>query len=73
MFNAMVYQLNSNGVCDLDSDCLRQRVAHFMEGNTTKYCDFILPARLSRDNDNYDALTADTEPRTKKTQKLIDY
>ena len=33
IFNAIVYQLNSTGICDVDSQTLRQNVAKYMRAN----------------------------------------
>ena len=65
MFSAIAYQLNSTGVCDVDSDGLRQTIAHYLEANKAQ-CDFV--CQPVPQNDDYNA---DTEPPTQE-DKYID-
>ena len=41
MFSAIIYQLSSTGICDVDSQTLRQNVANYMQTNKAAYCDFV--------------------------------
>ena len=41
MFSAIAYQLNSSGVCDVDSNGLRQTIAKFLKANKAQYWDFV--------------------------------
>ena len=59
MFSAIVYQLNSSGVCDFDSKVLRQAVVDYLQANQVRYCDFVC-----QPVDQHDDYNADTEPIT---------
>ena len=41
MFSAIAYQLNSSGVCDVNSNGLRQTIAKFLKANKAQYWDFV--------------------------------
>ena len=56
MFNAIVYQLNSTGICDVDSQTLRQNVANYLRANKASYCDFV--CQPVEQSDGYNADTA---------------
>ena len=55
MFSAVSYQLQTSGLCSVDSSDLRQKVADHLEANALLYRDF-----LSSD----DSYNADTEQPT---------
>ena len=65
MFSAIAYQLNSTGVCGVDSSRLRQTIADFLEANKAQYCDFV--CQPVAHNDNYNA---DTEPPTEEDKYI---
>ena len=65
MFSAIAYQLNSSGVCDVDSSRLRQTIADFLKSNEAKYCDFVCQPVAHNDNHN-----ADTEPPTEEDKYI---
>ena len=58
MFSAIVYQLNSTGICEIR---LRQTVADYLETNIASYCDFVCQPLAQ--NAGYNA---DTEPPTQE-------
>ena len=64
MFSAIAYQLNSSGICDFDSNALRQTVAHYLEANRASYCDFLCQPVAQ----NADCNDADTEPPTQEDE-----
>ena len=66
MFSAIAYQLNSSGVCDVNSNGLRQTIADFLEANKAQYWDFVCQPVAH----NY-KYNADTEPPTEE-DKYID-
>ena len=88
MFSAIVYQLSSTGICDVDSQTLRQNVANYMRANKASYCDFVCQPVEQTDGyiadtaaptkeDTYIASIADPEMQTelrwkKYVQKLQD-
>ena len=41
MFSAIAYQLNSSGVCDVNSNGLRQTIAKFLKANKAQYWEFV--------------------------------
>ena len=49
MFSAISYQLQSTGVCDVNSDELRQMVADYLEANPSTYCDAVSQPMASHD------------------------
>ena len=57
------YQLNSTGVCSVDSNGLSQTVADYLEANKASYCNFACVAA----NDDYNA---DTEPLTQEDKYM---
>ena len=59
MFSAASYQLQTTGVCCVDSSELRQKVADHLEANAALYCDF-----LSQPVSSDDSYNADTEQPT---------
>ena len=61
MFSAISYQLQKNGVCDADSNKLREKekVADHLQANAALYCDFLCQPVSSEDGYN-----ADTEQPT---------
>ena len=59
MFSAISYQLQNNGVCDADSNKLREKVADHLQANAALYCDFLCQPVSSEDGYN-----ADTEQPT---------
>ena len=64
MFSAIVYQLNSSGVCDFDSKALRQAVVDYLHANQARYyCDFVC-----QPVDQHDDYNADTDPGIKRHQ-----
>ena len=65
MFSAIVYQLNSTGVCDVDSNGLRQMIADYLEANEGIYCDFVCQPVAPTDSYN-----ADTEPPTQEDEYI---
>ena len=65
MFSAIAYQLNSSGVCDVNSNGLRQTIADFLEANKAQYWDFVCQPVAH----NY-KYNADTEPQQKRTSIL---
>ena len=65
MFRAIAYQLNSTGVCDIDSNGLRQTIADFLEANKAQYWDFV--CQPVAHNDRYNA---DTEPPTEEDKYI---
>ena len=65
MFSAILYQLNSTGLCDVDSDTLRQTVADYLRVNKASYCDFVCQPVAQ-----IDAYNADTEPPTEEDEYI---
>ena len=65
MFSAISYQLQKNGVCNADSNKLRQKVADHLEANAALYCDFLCQPVSSKDG--YDA---DTEQPTAEDEYI---
>ena len=63
MFSAIVYQLNSSGVCDFDSKVLRQAVVDYLQANQDRYCDFVC-----QPVDQHDDYYADTDPITQEDE-----
>ena len=59
MFSAVSYQLQTSGVCNVDSSDLRQKVADHLEANPPLYCDF-----LSQPVSSDDSYNADTDQPT---------
>jgi hypothetical protein len=57
MFSAVSYQLQTTGVCNADSNQLRQMVADHLEANAALYHDFLCQPIPSEDDD-YNADTA---------------
>ena len=66
MFSAIAYQLNSSGICDVNSNGLRQTIATFLKANKAQYWDFVCQPVAH----NY-KYNADTEPPTEE-DKCID-
>ena len=62
MFSAIAYQLNSSGVCDVNSNGLRQTIAKFLKANKAQYWEFVCQP-VAHNN-------ADTEPPTEETSIL---
>ena len=54
LFSAVAYQLESAGVCVVDSSELRLLVANHLEDNRAMYCDFLSEPVASRDSYNAD-------------------
>ena len=65
MFSAISYQLQNNGVCDADSNKLREKVADHLEANAALYCDFLCQPVSSEDSYN-----ADTEQPTAEDEYI---
>ena len=65
MFSAISYQLQKNGVCNADSNKLRQKVADHLEANAALYCDFLCQPVSSEDVYN-----ADTEQPTAEDEYI---
>ena len=65
MFSAISYQLQNTGVCNVDSNELRQMLANYLEANTALYCDFPSQPVISHDDYN-----ADTEPPTAEDEYI---
>ena len=63
MFSAILYQLNSTGVCDFDSNTLRKAVVDYLQANQARYCDFVCQPVHQHDDYN-----ADTDPITKEDE-----
>ena len=63
MFSAIVYQLNSSGVCDFDSKALTQAVVDYLQANQARYCDFVC-----QPVDQHDDYNADTDPITQEDE-----
>ena len=64
MFSAIVYQLNSSGVCDFDSITLRQAVVDYLQANQARhYCDYVC-----QPVDQHDDYNADTDPITQEDE-----
>ena len=61
MFSAIVYQLNSIGICDVDSCVLRQNVADYLQANKASYCDFVCQPVERNDGYNADTVTPTKE------------
>ena len=59
MFSAVSYQLQTTGVCNIDSSDLRQNVAYHLEANAPLYCRF-----LSQPVSSDDGYNADTDQPT---------
>ena len=59
MFSAIVYQLQSIGICNVDGSKLREMLAAHLEDNGSSYRQF-----LSEPVASNDAYNADTEPPT---------
>ena len=59
MFSAVAYQLQSTGICNVDSSKLRAMLANHLEDNSALYSQF-----LSQPVASHDAYNADTEPPT---------
>ena len=47
MFSAIVYQLTSTGICDVDSQTWRQNFIDYMLANKASYCDFVSASRAN--------------------------
>ena len=65
IFSAISYQLQNTGVCNVDSNELRQMLANYLEANTALYCDF--PSQPVICHDDYNA---DTEPPTAEDEYI---
>ena len=65
IFNAVSYQLQTTGECNIDSNELRQKVADHLEANAALYCDF-----LSQPVSSDDGYNADTEPPTAEDEYI---
>ena len=65
VFSAISYQLQKNGVCNVDSNKLRQKVADHLEANAALYCDFLCQPVSSEDVYN-----ADTEQPTAEDEYI---
>ena len=65
MFSAISYQLQKNGVCDADSNKLREKVADHLESNAALYCDFLCQPVSSEDG-----YIADTEQPTAEDEYI---
>ena len=61
MFSAISYQLQKNGVCDADSNKLKEKVADHLEANAALYCDFLCQPVSSEDGYNADTEQPTTE------------
>ena len=59
MFSAIAYQLQSSGICNIESHELRQMVVNYLEANSASYQDFISQPVVSHYSYN-----ADTESPT---------
>ena len=65
MFSAVSYQLQTSGLCSVDSSDLRQKVADHLEANALLYRDF-----LSQPVSSDDSYNADTEQPTAKDEYI---
>ena len=65
MFSAVSYQLQANGVCNVDSNELRQKVADHLQANAALYRDFLCEPVSSEDGYN-----ADTEQPTAEDEYI---
>ena len=65
MFSAVSYQLETSGVCTVDSNELRQKVADHLESNAALYRDF-----LSQPISSDDSYNADTEQPTAEDEYI---
>lgn len=65
MFSALSHQLQTAGVCTVDSSGLRQMVADYLEENAALYCD-----AESQPIASCDAYNADTEPPTAEDEYI---
>ena len=65
MISAVSYQLQANGVCNVDSNELRQKVADHLQANAALYCDFLCEPVSSEDGYN-----ADTEQPTAEDEYI---
>ena len=65
MFSAVSYQLQTTGVCNVDSNELKQKVADHLEANAALYHDF-----LSQPVSSDDSYNADTEQPTTEDEYI---
>ena len=65
MFSAVSYQLQTSGVCSVDSSDLRQKVAYHLEANAPLYCGF-----LSQPVSSDDSYNADTDQPTAEDEYI---
>ena len=65
MFSAVLYQLQTSGVCNVDSSDLRQKVADHLEANAPLYCGF-----LSQPVSSDDSYNADTDQPTAEDEYI---
>ena len=65
MFSAVSHQLQTSGVCTVDSNELRQMVADYLEENGALYCDAV-----SQPVASHDAYNADTEHPTAEDEYI---
>ena len=56
MFSAVSYQLQNTGVCNADSNQLRQMVVDHLEANAALYCDFLCQPVPSEENNDTEQL-----------------
>ena len=54
MFSAIFYQLQNSGVCNVDSNNLREMVASYLNANAESFCNFISEPVASHDTYNAD-------------------
>lgn len=67
MFSAIAYQLNNTGICDVDSNTLRQTVADYLAANKASCCDSVC-----QPVDQNDAYNADIEHPTEEDECITD-
>ena len=65
MFSAVSYQLQTSGVCNVDTSDLRQKVADHLEANAPLYCGF-----LSQPVSSDDSYNADTDQPTAEDEYI---
>ena len=65
MFSAVSYQLQTTGVCNIDSSALREKVADHFEANAPLYCGF-----LSQPVSSDDSYNADTDQPTAEDEYI---
>ena len=63
MFSAIVYQLHSIGICDIDSQTLRQNVAEYLQANKASYFDFVCQPVQRTDGYNADTVAPTKEDK----------